>query len=124
QHNLGTQHARHDHLPLTTRKLCEERMMPDPERFCEFRSGPVRVPWFGESSYASISMRRVFGMGGFATRRLGLCGALVVPAMLAACGGGATRSSTSLVGIHKIEHVIVIMQENRSFDDYFGTFPG
>ncbi len=26
--------------------------------------------------------------------------------------------------IHKIKHVIVIMQENRSFDDYFGTFPG
>ncbi|MEO6991545.1 MAG: alkaline phosphatase family protein [Candidatus Baltobacteraceae bacterium] len=27
-------------------------------------------------------------------------------------------------GIHKIKHVIVIMQENRSFDEYFGTFPG
>jgi phospholipase C len=27
-------------------------------------------------------------------------------------------------GIHKIKHVIVIMQENRSFDQYFGTFPG
>jgi phospholipase C len=27
-------------------------------------------------------------------------------------------------GIHKIKHVIVIMQENRSFDIYFGTFPG
>jgi phospholipase C len=27
-------------------------------------------------------------------------------------------------GIHKIKHVIVIMQENRSFDNYFGTFPG
>jgi phospholipase C len=27
-------------------------------------------------------------------------------------------------GIHKIRHVIVIMQENRSFDTYFGTFPG
>jgi phospholipase C len=26
-------------------------------------------------------------------------------------------------GIHKIKHVIVIMQENRSFDSYFGTFP-
>ncbi|MDR2985351.1 MAG: hypothetical protein LBV34_10985 [Nocardiopsaceae bacterium] len=25
--------------------------------------------------------------------------------------------------IHKIKHVIVIMQENRSFDSYFGTFP-
>jgi phospholipase C len=27
-------------------------------------------------------------------------------------------------GIHHIKHVIVIMQENRSFDSYFGTFPG
>jgi phospholipase C len=27
-------------------------------------------------------------------------------------------------GIHKIKHVITIMQENRSFDSYFGTFPG
>ena len=27
-------------------------------------------------------------------------------------------------GIHKIMHIIVIMQENRSFDSYFGTFPG
>src|SRR5450759_1108293 len=27
-------------------------------------------------------------------------------------------------GIHKIQHVVVIMQENRSFDQYFGTFPG
>jgi phospholipase C len=26
--------------------------------------------------------------------------------------------------IHKIKHVIVIMQENRSFDTYFGTYPG
>src|ERR1700737_3276892 len=27
-------------------------------------------------------------------------------------------------GIHKIKHVIVIMQENRTFDSYFGTYPG
>jgi phospholipase C len=27
-------------------------------------------------------------------------------------------------GIHKIQHVVVIMQENRSFDQYFGTYPG
>ena len=26
--------------------------------------------------------------------------------------------------IHKIRHVVVIMQENRSFDSYFGTYPG
>ena len=33
-------------------------------------------------------------------------------------GGGATP------GIESIKHIIVIMQENRSFDHYFGTFPG
>ena len=27
-------------------------------------------------------------------------------------------------GIQKIKHVIVILQENRTFDSYFGTFPG
>jgi phospholipase C len=27
-------------------------------------------------------------------------------------------------GIHKIQHVIVIMEENRSFDSYFGTYRG
>jgi phospholipase C len=27
-------------------------------------------------------------------------------------------------GIHKIRHVVIIMQENRSFDSYFGTYPG
>jgi phospholipase C len=27
-------------------------------------------------------------------------------------------------GIHNIQHVVMIMQENHSFDSYFGTFPG
>jgi phospholipase C len=35
---------------------------------------------------------------------------------------GAGRRS--LGGIRKIRHVIVIMQENRSFDSYFGRYPG
>jgi len=26
--------------------------------------------------------------------------------------------------IHRIRHVVIVMQENRSFDSYFGTFPG
>jgi phospholipase C len=39
--------------------------------------------------------------------------------------GTASRpGASSLRGIHKIQHVIVIMQENRSFDSYFGTYPG
>jgi phospholipase C len=35
-----------------------------------------------------------------------------------------TGKSASDMGLHKIRHVIVVMQENRSFDSYFGTFPG
>ncbi len=27
-------------------------------------------------------------------------------------------------GLHKIKHIIFIVQENRSFDSYFGTYPG
>ena len=27
-------------------------------------------------------------------------------------------------GIHKIRHIVIITQENRSFDSYFGTYPG
>jgi phospholipase C len=33
-------------------------------------------------------------------------------------------SAASPEGIHKIQHVVMIMQENRSFDSYFGTYPG
>src|SRR5213082_4032192 len=36
----------------------------------------------------------------------------------------STTTAAPLGGIHKIKHVVVIMQENRSFDSYFGTFPG
>ncbi|HEY1737361.1 MAG TPA: alkaline phosphatase family protein, partial [Acidimicrobiia bacterium] len=38
--------------------------------------------------------------------------------------GGPNGSYVIPAGIHKIKHVIVIQQENRSFDSYFGTFPG
>ena len=41
---------------------------------------------------------------------------------LAACGSPSSQSQAG--DIHKIKHVVVIMQENRSFDTYFGTFPG
>jgi phospholipase C len=48
--------------------------------------------------------------------------------VLARGAGGAVadaaRTSCCPHGIHKIKHVVVIMQENRSFDQYFGTFPG
>src|SRR5579859_494329 len=39
-------------------------------------------------------------------------------------GSAPTSNYAIPVGIHKIKHVVIIMQENRSFDNYFGTFPG
>jgi phospholipase C len=36
----------------------------------------------------------------------------------------ATARAATGTGIHKIRHVVIIMQENRSFDSFFGTFPG
>jgi len=38
--------------------------------------------------------------------------------------GGPIGTYVVAPGIHEIQHVIIIMQENRSFDSYFGTFPG
>src|SRR6266581_2758183 len=42
--------------------------------------------------------------------------------ILTACGGPSSPQTGG--DIHKIKHVVIIMQENRSFDQYFGTFPG
>jgi len=53
---------------------------------------------------------------------------VLTTAALAAIGCGAAASKSDPTPapdpIHKIQHVIIIMQENRSFDHYFGTFPG
>jgi phospholipase C len=53
---------------------------------------------------------------------------LVAPVLLVGAGPGPTRSLASgrprPDPIHLIHTVVIVMQENRSFDSYFGTFPG
>jgi hypothetical protein len=39
-------------------------------------------------------------------------------------GHDVSAFAQSNTGIQKIQHIVIIMQENRSFDSYFGTFPG
>ncbi|MGN6431753.1 MAG: alkaline phosphatase family protein [Gaiellaceae bacterium] len=56
---------------------------------------------------------------------LGAFAAAAVVFVSGASSHGAPRpKAVPLDGIHKIKHVVIIMQENRSFDSYFGTFPG
>src|SRR5690349_20858478 len=68
-----------------------------------------------------------------APRSLAAASLIAAAGLLAACtspgqGAGSAaapqQSTAGLSGIHKIRHVIIIMQENRSFDTYFGTYPG
>jgi phospholipase C len=55
--------------------------------------------------------------------------AVAVAAVVALAGWALAVASpiaaaAPIDGIHNIQHVVVIMQENRSFDQYFGTYPG
>jgi phospholipase C len=50
--------------------------------------------------------------------------AFVAAAIAVLMSSGGALASPRLLGIHKIRHIVVIMQENRSFDSYFGTYPG
>lgn len=74
-------------------------------------------------------------MSGAASRRIPavLCaGILALTACTAsspqpsgtASSPAASASATTDAGIQKIKHVVIVMQENRSFDTYFGTYPG
>src|SRR5579871_6762355 len=37
---------------------------------------------------------------------------------------GAKSAPTAVSGAAKVQHVVILDLENRSFDSYFGTFPG
>jgi phospholipase C len=71
------------------------------------------------------------------THHYRLIGRLIVVAAATAAGvlslSGAPPPPTASIsaprptapnGIDMIEHVIMVVQENRSFDHYFGTYPG
>lgn len=43
---------------------------------------------------------------------------------LAAFAPAASSARPPVDGLGRIKHIVIIVQENRSFDHYFGTFPG
>ncbi len=65
--------------------------------------------------------------GVIAASALALAAAMAISVAAQAHSHSSPRPDPALAidsSIHKIKHVIVIMQENRSYDSYFGTFPG
>src|ERR1700732_4986281 len=65
-------------------------------------------------------MRRKGHMGGASTRAARIAAAAAVCSLALA----GTARAVPIDGIHNIQHVVMIMQENRTFDTYFGTYPG
>ena len=57
-------------------------------------------------------------------RRLRVVSIIAVAFGGASLAHAAAADAASSEGIHTIKHVVMIMQENRSFDSYFGTYPG
>jgi len=77
----------------------------------------VEIPRRGQPRSDTSELRPAGGVLRSRTNRLIIVGVALVLAVWASSARGAD-------GIHKIKHVVIIMQENRSFDSYFGTFPG
>ncbi len=65
---------------------------------------------------SSVSRRRFLQLGAGAT-----AASLLSPRIARASAIEANHRTRS---IRDVEHVVVLMQENRSFDHYFGTMPG
>jgi phospholipase C len=58
-----------------------------------------------------------------------LKGLLILLAILliGGCGGnhsGSESGTPQFPGLNKIQHIVFMVKENRTFDNYFGTFPG
>ena len=61
---------------------------------------------------------------GLRVAALGAAGGLLLASCTSPSPSPAAHKLTTESGIHKIKHVVIIMQENRSFDSFFGTYPG
>ena len=80
---------------------------------------PAEVP-------KGLSRRAILGMGTAAAVAGAVGGAVFGGAGSSASAAGAARASrTDLTGtIADVKHVVVLMQENRSFDHYYGSLAG
>jgi phospholipase C len=89
----------------------------------------VALQEFGVGGWHTLDQTRLDGRSRFSmTETEDVQGRFSLRAFLRADRRNAQSVSPPVVldvnVIHKIKHVVIIMQENRSFDSYFGTYPG
>ncbi|MET7618597.1 phosphocholine-specific phospholipase C [Streptomyces sp. NPDC005408] len=65
-----------------------------------------------------MSRRRLLALGG------GALGAAAAGSLLPPSLQAALAAEPAPGGLHAVKHVVILMQENRSFDHYFGTLRG
>jgi len=66
-----------------------------------------------------LTRRRLLGTAGAAA-----LASLALPPNLSRALAAAAANPQTAGSLSDIEHVVILMQENRSFDEYFGTLPG
>jgi phospholipase C len=69
-----------------------------------------------------FALLAVKGAGATAAAAAGVAGSGLAEAAIPGVAGATSDAATS--GLANIQHVIVMMQENRSFDHYFGSLQG
>ncbi|MGI8491833.1 MAG: phospholipase C [Acidimicrobiales bacterium] len=83
----------------------------------------MRIPRWTTVSVACLTLAALVAGCGSSTHK-----ATPTPATPTTATAGTTAGlrppGPVAAGLGKIKHIIVIMQENRSFDTYFGTYPG
>ena len=112
------------------------RLLPCADAPCYSRLSARTVPPIGRGLLGSRAVTPRFrslllAASLFAIVTAGCTGGGSSTAVSASCSRGSSPASGSsaspqpaLQGFDNIQHLIFIVQENRSFDHYFGTFPG
>lgn len=87
------------------------------------RAGRTECSSFQTSKAKTIVKHRLHFVVGI-TVSLFLVGALVAGSIILPLAYAQQIRSINNPATNPINHIVVIMQENRSFDNYFGTYPG
>jgi phospholipase C len=138
---VSTSHAR---SPVITQTVNAQVSLTSPDRLPvpgeRLRLKGYVFPWHGGDrvqlqrrlghgeGWTTVARARLGHNSNFAIARRFGSGRVTLRALMGATSRNGSSVSPKLrlnvADIHRIKHVVIIMQENRSFDSYFGTFPG